>query len=379
MAEGIETSEELVALQELGIAFGQGYYFARPTLTPPRTLDAKQNAHFKQQSHHDEHGRSGPTVATLLRWVQPLSSSAVIEEAFKVFDGQPDLQSLPVIEEGKPVGIIARYELIDRLAKPFQREVFGRRSCDRVMNPSPLIVEIDTPLQEVGRRIADAEENHLGTGFIIVEHGAYRGIGTGQDLMRVLTRMQLEAARHANALTGLPGNQPLNRTIDEWLAAGHSFKAAYVDLDHFKPYNDTYGYAMGDRIIRSLGALLLAKTDIEGDFIAHIGGDDFLMLLRSGNWEEECQTILNEFEKAVQDCFVQEHRDAGGYMAEDRKGNTAFIPLVSVSIGVVSITPSEYTTHHQVSAAAAAAKKQAKKIKGNSLFVDRRLSAEGKS
>ena len=370
IAEGIETCAELNCVRDIGIAQGQGYYFARPAAVPPLALAGAAAASFVRPAAAAK--RQAPSAALLMRAITPVPPTALIEDAYAMFAREPELQSLPVVEDGRPCGIIGRYALIDRLARPFSRELFGRKPCALVMNRAPLLIEGSTLLQDLGRIIADAAPHHLADGFIVVEDGRYRGIGTGQDLMREITRMQLQAAQHANALTGLPGNEPLNTMLAIWLESDEPFWAAYCDLDHFKPYNDVYGFARGDDAIRLLAQALRAHADGARDFVAHIGGDDFMVLFKSSDWEARCQRLLGTFDAAIGNLFTPDDVARGGYMAEDRRGERVFIPLVSLSIGVVPVEPQRFSTFHQISAAAAVAKKEAKKIAGNSLFVERR-------
>jgi EAL domain-containing protein (putative c-di-GMP-specific phosphodiesterase class I)/GGDEF domain-containing protein len=375
IAEGVETAAELSCVQDIGIARGQGYFFARPSSSPPAVIVGEAAAAFiRRPSVAARSRRLAPSAAILLNCVTPIASSATIEDAYATFDRDPDLPSLPVVDNGMPRGIIGRHSLIDRLAKPFRRELFGRKPCHLFMNQRPLLIEISTSLQELGRIIAEGEQQHLTDGFIIVENGLYRGVGTGQDLMREITRMQIQAAHHANALTGLPGNEPINDAIHGHLERNQPFWAAYCDLDHFKPFNDVYGFARGDDVIRMLAQTLTEHTDAALDFVGHIGGDDFLVLFGSPDWELRCRNILEGFGATANALFSPGELADGGYMSEDRHGKRVFTPLVSLSIGVVHVDPQHVSTHHQVSSAAAVAKKEAKKIVGNSLFVERRES-----
>jgi GGDEF domain-containing protein len=108
------------------------------------------------------------------------------------------------------------------------------------------------------------------------------------------------------------------------------------------------------------------------DFLGHVGGDDFIILFQSRDWEERCQNILNLFGECILGFFNAEDRERNGYITEDRQGKKAFHPLTSLSLGVVKVEPETYTSLHEVSFAATDAKKQAKKIPGNALFVERR-------
>lgn len=374
IAEGIETVCELSCVRDIGIACGQGYYLARPALRPPRELDAEAVALLKRSAQaRAQNSRQMPNATRLLRQVLPIPSTALIEEAYERFDNEPELQSLPVVDGVTPIGIIGRYALIDRLARPFRRELFGRKPCHTLMNNRPLLVEIDTTLQDLGYIIGGADSHQLADGFIIVEKAQYRGIGTGQDLMREITQMQIQAARHANSLTGLPGNEPINQMIASMLDSGTPFWAAYFDLDHFKPFNDVYGYAAGDDVICLLAQALRMHATPNHDFVGHIGGDDFFVLFRSIDWEERCSNIIEHFSEATHKLFSEEHLAAGGYATENRQGRSVFTPLLSLSIGIVPVTCLDVDiSYRQISTAAAAAKKQAKKIPGNSLFIERR-------
>jgi diguanylate cyclase (GGDEF)-like protein len=102
-------------------------------------------------------------------------------------------------------------------------------------------------------------------------------MGNGHDLLRLISTLQMNAARYANPLTLLPGNTPICEQIDLLIQASASFVVCYLDLDHFKPFNDVYGFQKGDEVIQ-LTARLISKACGMFDFVGHIGGDDFIVL-----------------------------------------------------------------------------------------------------
>ena len=150
------------------------------------------------------------------------------------------------------------------------------------------------------------------------------------------------------------------------------FVAAYCDLDHFKPYNDAYGYRRGDRMIQQVGTLLAEAVADHKDFVGHVGGDDFVVLLQSSDWEARLRRVIAEFDAALAQHMTAEHLLAGGYFGEDRRGQAVFHPTPALSIGCVMVQPGAFAAHYDVSAALSDAKKEAKRIPGSVLFVERR-------
>ena len=375
IAEGIENQAELMAVRDLKIAFGQGYHIARPNSKPATALSAEVAKTLKPLPAPSlgiiVQDRT-VTAAQLLHQVVTVDSSTPNEEVYEKFSADPELHALPVVDQGKPVGLINRYGLIDRFARPYRRELYGKKPCAKFMDPAPLVVDKNISVQELSCLIVEAERHHLANGFIITDNGYYLGMGTGHDLMRAITEMQITAARYANPLTQLPGNVPIDEQIEQLLRNHTAFHVCYCDLDHFKPFNDVYGFHKGDERIKLTGKILNGFCDPTQDFIGHVGGDDFIILFQSADWEARCQHILEMFGECVQDFFSVEDRERGGYVTEDRQGKRMFHPLTSLSLGVIKVMPGLFTSLHQVAAAAAEAKKQAKKIPGNSLFMERR-------
>ena len=376
IAEGIETQAELLVLRDIGVAYGQGYHLGRPHSAPARALPAEVAKALSRNGVAVYPQRSGEkqaaTIAKLLHEVAAVPPSLCNNEVYEIFMAEPKLLIIPVVDDGVPLGLISRFDMIDHFARPYQRELYGKKSCRQFMDAKPLIADKDTSLQDLSYRMVESAAHHLFNGFIITEHGRYLGMGTGHDLMREITQMQIHAARYANPLTQLPGNVPINEHIDRLLESGTRFWVCYCDLDHFKPFNDVYGYRRGDDVIQMTGRILSGHCDPDRDFIGHIGGDDFMLLFQSEDWEARCRAILADFEASVLDYYSLEDRDRGGYISEDRQGKKVFYSLMSLSLGTIRVEPHQYYSHHQIATQASEAKKQAKKIHGNSLFVDRR-------
>lgn len=375
IAEGIETQAELLVLRDLGVGFGQGYHLGRPHANPAKALPAEVAKALSRNGvavYPQRSEKNAVSIQKLLHKVSAVPPSMSNNEVYEIFMQDPKLLIIPVVDNGAPLGLISRFEMIDHFARPYQRELYGKKSCKQFMDSKPLIADQDTSLQDLSFRMVQSDAHHLFNGFIITAQGRYLGMGTGHDLMREITQMQINAARYANPLTQLPGNVPINEHIDRLLESGTRFWVCYCDLDHFKPFNDVYGYRRGDDVIQLTGKLLSERCDPNRDFIGHIGGDDFMILFQSEDWEARCRAILDEFSAIIMDYYSIDDRERGGYISEDRQGKKVFYSLMSLSLGTIKVEPHQYYSHHQIATCATEAKKQAKKIHGNSLFIDRR-------
>lgn len=180
-----------------------------------------------------------------------------------------------------------------------------------------------------------------------------------------------------NPLTHLPGNNAIQRELQKRIEHGQKFAVAYCDLDHFKAFNDAYGFVEGDRMIRFTADLLqevLAEYGNDNDFLGHIGGDDFVFLTTPERIETLCQTILNQFANGIKSFYQQEDLERGYFMAQNRKGETEKFPLVSISIAVVSNQNRQLNSIAEISRVASEVKKLAKSKTGNYYVVDQRKS-----
>ncbi len=373
MAEGIESHSELTQVTTLGIVFGQGYHLGRPSLSPSAVLSADVIRTLAPQPPLPT-GRDECCIIEhrLLIRAAPVTPDTPNCTLFDRFEVDPDLNAIAVVKDDQPVGLVNRHALIDRLARPYHLELFGRRPCAIFMDPEPLLVDKNLSLQQLSYLVAGADRRHLSNGFIITEEGRYLGIGTGHDLIREITDLQIQAARYANPLTQLPGNVPINERINQLLARRLPFVACYCDLDHFKPFNDVYGFSRGDELIRLTGKLLLESCHPEHDFLGHIGGDDFIALFRTPDWESRCQQTLERFGTEVAGFFNPEDQERGGYLTENRRGEKEFHPLTTLSIGAVVVPPGLFSSYMEISQAASETKKMAKRQAGNSLYINRR-------
>jgi len=176
-----------------------------------------------------------------------------------------------------------------------------------------------------------------------------------------------------NPLSRLPGNTSIQRAIED--AIGKPLAVCYVDINHFKPYNDIFGFSHGDEVIRMLSRIMFnAVRDSGGGVCGHIGGDDFVFILQRGRAEAVCKTIITHFDQIVLDMFDEETKVQGYYYGINRKGEGEQIPLLSVSIAIVPTDTPHIQHYGKVAEVAAELKKLAKDSKGSRYVIDQRKS-----
>ncbi|MBI4520483.1 MAG: diguanylate cyclase [Gemmatimonadetes bacterium] len=190
------------------------------------------------------------------------------------------------------------------------------------------------------------------------------------DLM--LRRADRDVSVHPT--TRLPGTPQIERDLGERLDRGTPFAVCYADLDHFKEFNDRYGYNNGDRVIRMLSKILrdVVRGVASAGFVGHIGGDDFIFTLPLPYMEPCCEMILDLFDELAPYQYSEADRRAGYFLGKDRRGNIHRIPLMSLSIGVVTNQFQVFSHTAQVSAMASEMKTYAKTLPGSVYVVDRR-------
>ncbi len=144
-----------------------------------------------------------------------------------------------------------------------------------------------------------------------------------------------------------------------------------MDIDNFKPFNDLYGYAKGDEVLLCLAHCLNESVDPSCDFVGHIGGDDFLLVLTSTDWERRIEQLLQEFHRRCRLFYRSEHLAAGCFIASSREGHEQRYPLLALSIGAVRLRAQniEQLDAGGLAALASDAKRQAKQESGSSLYL----------
>lgn len=174
--------------------------------------------------------------------------------------------------------------------------------------------------------------------------------------------------------TRLPGTAQIERDFSERMSLDTHFAVCYADLDHFKEFNDRYGYNSGDSVIYLTSRILrdVVRSLAPTGFVGHIGGDDFIFNVPLDRLETCCDEIIQLFDELIPYQYTEEDRKAGYFLGKDRRGTVHRIPLMTLSIGVVTNLTQNFSHTAQVSELAAEMKTYAKTLPGSVYVVDRR-------
>jgi GGDEF domain-containing protein len=194
----------------------------------------------------------------------------------------------------------------------------------------------------------------------------------------MLVRTERDVSVHPS--TRLPGTTEIEREIRRRLDSNQEFAVCYADLDHFKEFNDRYSYYDGDRVIYILSRVL--HDVVKGlmgprGFVGHIGGDDFIFIIPATDISPVCSEILEVFDALIPLQYNDQDRRAGYFFGKDRRGQLHRVPLMTLSIGIVTNRHRRFAHPAQVSELATEMKSYAKTLPGSVFVVDRRQGATG--
>lgn len=284
------------------------------------------------------------------------------EENYEIIEASNGEEALAHIHKDSPDLALLDY----KMPPPDGREVCRQVKKDILLRHLPIIMV-------TGK--GDLEDKVGG-----IEAGADDYVVKPFEPKELLARIKMvlrktERDLEANPLTRLPGNVSILRELTRRLDSKAKFAVCYLDLDKFKSYNDTYGFEHGDDVIRETARILIRTIQKAGgpeDFIGHIGGDDFVIVTVPERSENICEVVIEDFEKTVSSFYNEDDKKNGYITAKDRKGEVQKIPLLSISIGVVTNESRAIEHVAQIGEIGAELKKQAKHFERSNYLKDKR-------
>lgn len=195
-----------------------------------------------------------------------------------------------------------------------------------------------------------------------------------REAMQELKRLY-NTALDSNPMTGLPGNNSVAKQIKSALNTQENLSVIYSDLDNFKAFNDKYGFALGDEVIKFTCQVfqdVIGELNIKDVFIGHIGGDDFVMIVPSDLTQTVAEKIILRFDKGIIKFYSSEDAETKCIQSVNRQGESETFPLMSISLAGVDLAHGLYKEYMEVNDVCAITKKIAKSMPGSSFFLNRR-------
>ncbi|WP_167512425.1 GGDEF domain-containing protein [Oceanidesulfovibrio marinus] len=368
IAVGIETETELSSLVSMGVDGGQGNLIGKPAqqkASPSVTIPAKT-----VYDPADTAGWQGfSPVRELVRPACSVCPEITVKEVKAMLADQPPQTSVVVVENEAPVGLLMQYNMDRHLSTQFGMSLYYYREVGRIMDTHPLVIDVEMSVEEAARAAMSREGTKVYDDIVVTENGRLLGAVSVQGMLDKLAEMQVELAKGANPLSGLPGNVVIERELEKRVKNRQQTSMVYVDLDNFKVYNDVFGFERGDKIILLTARTLTLAVDQVGnqrDFVGHVGGDDFIILAEPGHVQAICDTVLAVFAEETPSLYRDEDIERGYIVGKGRDGQVRQFPLVSLSLAVLDCTFQERFSMDGLSERVAEVKKLAKNIEGNS-------------
>jgi len=284
------------------------------------------------------------------------------EEKYEILEASDGEEALKIIHENQPDLILLDY----KIPKIDGREVCRRVKKDLLLRHLPIIMV--TGKGDINDKVGG------------IDAGADDYVVKPFEPKELLARIRMilrhtERDLEANPLTRLPGNVSILKELSRRIEAKSTLAVCYLDLDKFKSYNDKYGFEHGDEVIRETARLLIRVTKEFGnadDFIGHIGGDDFVIVTTLEKSDLLCQKTIINFEEMAPSFYNEKDRKNGFILAKDRRGKEQKIPLLSISIGVVTNERHKITHVAQIGEIGAELKSYAKSLERSNYVKDQR-------
>jgi len=376
IAEGIETIDELNTLINIGIPYGQGYLLQRPAAQfLELSLGVKDAIISKNQRKKQEvfHTPLTMPIGEISRRDQGFSVMVTGGQLLDHFNDNPNVMGIPILQGHTPVGLLMKNKFLTHLATKYGVAVYMNRPVGLIMDQNFLVVDYNTPLEQVSKLAVARGEDSLYDYIVITSSDKYFGIITVKQLLEKITDLEIKRAKHSNPLSGLPGNRLIEEKLKLMIDAGQPYYVLYFDLDNFKAYNDVYGFDNGDKVLCMTAQIIQAQfkdSKMMDVFIGHIGGDDFIAVVQDIDVIPVCQTIIDYFDVRIRGFYTEEDKQRGYIVAKNRHGVAEDFPIVSLSIAVLTSLGRKFKNPADLAEAASVVKKKCKLVWESCYCID---------
>ena len=377
IAEGIETMGELTQLIHLGVDYGQGYFLAKPNEDLQELSDSLRTTILNENKTPKKKEEKFCFFGNIGSICQKLGTTTCDTKAVTVFEfmqKMPEITEICVIDHNQKVrGLVTKQRINEFFGGRYGYSLYSKYNVGELFNHDYLEVDCRMPIEVVSRLAMIRPKTMLYDAIIVSDNGVYVGIVTVKALLEASVSIQVERAMDTNPLTHLPGNIQIEQMISSHLFSKNKFSILYLDLDNFKPYNDVYGFENGDIMIKAV-AKCMEDSCRNGEFIGHVGGDDFVIISNDYHLDTIFDQIIERFQVCLKELYSNEDYSIGIIHSQNRHGEPETFPLVSISGALYTNEKLQVQSLNDFSYKIALTKKASKKHIGNFLQKTENLS-----
>lgn len=344
IAEGIETDGELISLAGLGVEAGQGFFLARPAVGELVSPSAAARRMIAMAAQRMRLGAAQVAVGDLVRTATFVHPTCAVAEAYRRFQDEPSLGVLVLMQEAgdrrRLVGQLTRRAMERRLATPGAWAELRERTVWDLADRQPLTVTASLDVIEVAGVIGARHPQEIADDVVVTgPRGDVVGVATVRDVVRALATVRPPGDLDVHPLSGLLGRAWVEAELARRLDAGEPTVMVVVDVDAFRRINDVGGFTAGDEVIRALGHSLGGLgASVQGLAVAHVGADDFMLLVPVGQHEEVVVELVHKLESEV----VPLVRTVLGLHPRDRVAGELALSIAAVELTAAPPTGHEY-------------------------------------
>ncbi len=344
IAEGVETVKEFYTCKDIGADFIQGYLVQKPTTEIEQIKPIYNNI----LTLINEDKRNNPNATIDEEFIEPITALSINSSLYKLFVHFKESTKnnfVPIVDEyDNFLGIIYESDIKKISYSQYGLSLAQNKTYSatlvKYLKPT-LSVESSWGIDKILEMYNLYAEDTLG--IFITQGNKYRGFINLNSLLTISYKRNIEIATNQNPLTKLPGNNQIEKFIEKSLKRNQKniTHIIYFDFNDFKPFNDIYGFRLGDRAILIFSELL-QKRYPKDSFIAHIGGDDFFVGLRNHKFNEVYELtnkVQIEFKTSMENLYSKKDKENGFIIAKDRFNIERNFNLLSVSSAIIEINP----------------------------------------
>ncbi len=306
-----------------------------------------------------------PAIGSLAKPGDTFPPNKSVEEVYDALNHNKAITEFTVVAGNNPQGFMTRPMINELLGGRYGFWLNSKKTIGEIVSSDNFLkVDHRMPIDYVTKLAMQRPQERLYNPIVVTDDAGYYGVVTIKDLLDAYSKIEVEAAISANPLTKLPGNLIIEGEITKRIFGQNPYCIIYIDVDNFKAYNDAYGFENGDLILKFVADAIRASAT-KGEFVGHIGGDDFIVICDYHDGSDVCREIIRRFSAGINSFYRDVDLENGFIISTNRHGVVDRFPIASLSIAGISNKSTGSLRIDAFSKAIAQLKKKCKKQGGN--------------